>query len=314
MANSAGKIKMQFLHNHEDFKYFVQEVSRRIGLETFIIEKDYWVTYILKKLAKSEFSDEIVFKGGTCLSKAYNLIERFSEDVDLLMLERENTQSKTQKEKRLIAIREFVNSLDNLSYTTGNRSQLYAAFKYEFPSLTQAIGVVTKEILIEPGYRGGIMPKVERKFITSFVENALHNKLDSYDIEPFEINVLALERIFMEKLFALKEIYEKDNGKTLATKTRHYYDIYKLLETEEIQALLKNQNEINSIIDDINLIGKEHFALESVTWEELKNHISIKSDAALTEILQKGYLNDKALYKIQPNFKEIIEKINELVD
>lgn len=305
---------MQFLHNHEDFRFFIQEVSKQIGLETFIVEKDYWVSFILKNLTKSEFADEIVFKGGTCLSKAYNLIERFSEDVDLLILETEKTQSKTQKEKRLIAIREFVNSLDNLSYTTGNRSQLYAAFKYEFPSLTPAIGAVAKEILIEPGYRGGIMPKVEKRFITSFVENALHNKLDNYDIEPFKINVLALERIFMEKLFALKEIYEKDNGKTLVTKTRHYYDIYKLLETEEIQALLKNQNEINSIIEDINLIGKKHFSLEPVTWDKLKNNISIKPDAALTEILQKGYLNDKALYKIQPNFKEIIEKINELVD
>jgi len=126
--------------------------------------------------------------------------------------------------------------------------------------------------------------------------------------------VLALERIFMGKLFALKEIYEKDNGKTLVAKTRHYYDIYKLLETEEIQALLKNPNEINSIIEDINLIGKEHFALLPVIWVELKNHISIKPDAALTEMLQKGYLNDKALYKIQPKFKEIIKKINELVD
>lgn len=305
---------MQFLHNHEDFSFFIQEVSKQVGLETFIVEKDYWVSFILKNLMKSEFADEIVFKGGTCLSKAYNLIERFSEDVDLLMLETENTQSKTQKEKRLIAIREFVNSLDNLSYTTGNRSQLYAAFKYEFPSLTPAIGVVTKEILIEPGYRGGVMPKVEKRFITSFVENALHGKLDNYDIEPFKINVLALERIFMEKLFALKEIYEKDNGKTLVTKTRHYYDIYKLLETEEIQALLKNQNKINSIIKDINLIGKEHFSLGPVIWDELKNHTSIKPDAALIEILQKGYLNDKALYKMQPKFKEIIEKINELVD
>jgi len=124
---------MQFLHNHEDFRFFIQEVSKQVGLETFIVEKDYWVSFILKNLTKSEFAEEIVFKGGTCLSKAYNLIERFSEDVDLLMLETENTQSKTQKEKRLIAIREFVNSLDNLSYTTGNRSQLYAAFKYEFP-------------------------------------------------------------------------------------------------------------------------------------------------------------------------------------
>ena len=307
------KDKMQFLHNHEDFKYFIKEVSMQVRLETFIVEKDYWVTFILKNLAESEFADEIVFKGGTCLSKAYSLIERFSEDVDLLMFETENTQSKTKKEKRLIAIRMFVDSLENLKYTNGNRSQLYAAFKYEFPSITPAINVVTKEILIEPGYRGGTIPKIEKKFITSFVENALSNKLDGYDTEPFEINVLSLERIFMEKLFALKEIYEKDNGKTLVSKTRHYYDIYKLLATREIQSLLKNKNEIDSIIDDINSIGKEYFLLKSVTWDELKNHISIKPDEALFKKLQKGYSNDGKLYKEQPNFSEIIETINKLV-
>ncbi len=52
MANSTGKIKMQFLHNHEDFRFFIQEVSKQVGLETFIVEKDYWVTFILKKNSK----------------------------------------------------------------------------------------------------------------------------------------------------------------------------------------------------------------------------------------------------------------------
>lgn len=306
---------MKYLHEYEDFKYLIQDVAKQIGLSDFIAEKDYWVTFILKKLAQSEFAGEIVFKGGTCLLKAYNLIERFSEDVDLLILETDSTKSKTQKEKRLVELREFVSGLDNLNYITGNRAPLYAAFQYEFPSITPAAtGVVKKEILLEPGYRGGVAPKIETKAITSFVENAVMDKLSDYDSTPFEINVLSLERIFVEKLFALKDIYDKDNGKLLTSKTRHYYDIYELLETDEIHALLKNKYELNSIVDDINSIGKEYFNLEPITWTELTNHISINPDETLFTELNKGYLEDKGLYKIQPEFKEIIAKLSKIVD
>ena len=144
---------MKYLHEHEDFKYFIIEAAKQVNLSEFIVEKDYLVTYLLKNLVKSEFSNEFVFKGGTCLSKAYNLIERFSEDIDLLILETDKTQSKTQKEKRLVALREYIDSLNDLFYTTGNRSALYAAFRFSFPTISTTItDSVGKEILLEPGY------------------------------------------------------------------------------------------------------------------------------------------------------------------
>ena len=196
---------MRYLHEHEDFKYFIIETAKQVNLSEFIVEKDYWVTYLLKNLVKSEFASEFVFKGGTCLSKAYNLIERFSEDIDLLMLETNKTQSKTQKEKRLIALREYINGLDNLSYTTGNRSTLYAAFKFTFPTIsTNITDSVGKSILLEPGYRGGIVPEIQKKTITSYIEKIIDGKLDDYDTKPFEINVLSTERIFVEKKFMTK--------------------------------------------------------------------------------------------------------------
>ena len=161
---------MKYLHNHEDFKYFIIETAHQVNLSEFIVEKDYWVTYLLKNLVKSEFANEFVFKGGTCLSKAYNLIERFSEDIDLLMLETEKTQSKTQKEKRLVALREYIDSLEGLNCdkTNSKRAQLYAAFKFIFPTVsTNITDSVGKEILLEPGFRGGTVPEIEKKTITS---------------------------------------------------------------------------------------------------------------------------------------------------
>lgn len=305
---------MKYLHEHEDFKYFINETARLVNLSEFIVEKDYWVTYLLKNLVRSEFSNEFVFKGGTCLSKAYNLIERFSEDIDLLMLETEKTQSKTQKEKRLIALREYINGLDDLSYTTGNRSPLYAAFRFSFPTQSTVItDSVGKEILLEPGYRGGTVPEIQKKTITSYIEKLVDGKLEDYDTKPFEINVLSAERIFVEKVFAIKEIYDKDNGETLQKKTRHYYDIYRLLQTNEVQALLNDKTKLESIITDINEISNKYYNLAPVTWEELISHIALKPDDLLFNKLKQGYKNDKDLYYNQIEFEEIISTMNRLL-
>ena len=304
---------MKYLHEHEDFKYFIIETAKQVNLSEFIVEKDYWVTYLLKNIVKSEFASEFVFKGGTCLSKAYNLIERFSEDIDLLMLETNKTQSKTQKEKRLIALREYINGLDNLSYTTGNRSILYAAFKFTFPTIsTNITDSVGKSILLEPGYRGGIVPEIQKKAITSYIEKIIDGKLDDYDTKPFEINVLSTERIFVEKIFAIKEIYDKDSGETLQKKTRHYYDIYKLLQTKEVQALLYDKTKLESIVADINEISYKYYDLEPVAWDDLINHIALKPDGELFNNLKHGYKNDKSLYYNQIEFEEIISALKNL--
>ncbi len=306
---------MKYLHEHEDFKYFIIEAAKQVNLSEFIAEKDYWVTYLLKNLVKSEFANEFVFKGGTCLSKAYNLIERFSEDIDLLMIETDKTQSKTQKEKRLVALREYIDSLECLNCDKANskRAQLYAAFKFIFPTVsTNITDSVGKEILLEPGYRGGTVPEIQKKPITSYVEKLVDGKLEGYDTKSFEINVLSAERIFVEKVFALKEIYDKDNGETLQKKTRHYYDIYKLLQTNEVQALLNDKTKLETIVADINEISHKYYDLEPVVWDDLINHITLKPDGELFNNLKQGYKNDKSLYYNQIEFKEIISALKNL--
>lgn len=298
---------MKYLHQHEDFKFFINETAKQINLSEFIVEKDYWVTYLLKNLVKSEFKNEFVFKGGTCLSKAYNLISRFSEDIDILMLETENTKSKTQKGKRLIALREYIANLSEFTYVGGNRSELYAAIKFAFPTYSSSIiSSASKEILLEPGYRGGIVPDIKKKFISSYVEKMAYGKIENFDVEPFEINVLSIERIFMEKVFAIKEIYDKDAGETLQKKTRHYYDIYKLAQTNEVKALLNDKKRIDDIVSDINDISSKYYNLAPVTWEELTSHIALRPDDKLFNKLKQGYINDKDLYNEFIEFDKFI--------
>ena len=73
-------------HKKKDFLDAVTGASEKLGIREVYIEKDYWVTFILKNLSRSEYVDNVIFKGGTSLSKAYHVIDRFSEDVDLALL------------------------------------------------------------------------------------------------------------------------------------------------------------------------------------------------------------------------------------
>jgi predicted nucleotidyltransferase component of viral defense system len=74
---------------HHDIKLFsdtLRAASRHLDIKLEFVEKDYWITLVLSRLSKSKYVAESVFKGGTSLSKGYNLIERFSEDVDIAII------------------------------------------------------------------------------------------------------------------------------------------------------------------------------------------------------------------------------------
>lgn len=79
-------MKLNFLQlPSEDRKLYIEEAAGRRGLSPVILEKDFWVCWLLHVLFEATFSDAIVFKGGTSLSKVFGVIDRFSEDIDLLL-------------------------------------------------------------------------------------------------------------------------------------------------------------------------------------------------------------------------------------
>lgn len=78
--------RMNLHHDPEAFAEFSSAAAEEFGLPEVYVEKDYWVTFALQNLAESNLVDQVVFKGGTSLSKAYRLIDRFSEDIDLAVL------------------------------------------------------------------------------------------------------------------------------------------------------------------------------------------------------------------------------------
>ncbi len=72
-----------FLHNHSEFKYLLQIIAEEMGIDPYLVEKDYWIMHVLYGL--KELGLELFLKGGTSLSKGYGIIERFSEDIDVFI-------------------------------------------------------------------------------------------------------------------------------------------------------------------------------------------------------------------------------------
>jgi predicted nucleotidyltransferase component of viral defense system len=88
------------LHEDNDlFRQAVESTSGQMQILPILVEKDYWVTYALRTLFADSIGSDIVFKGGTALSKCYKMINRFSEDIDLVVLRREGEKDNRLKKK-----------------------------------------------------------------------------------------------------------------------------------------------------------------------------------------------------------------------
>ena len=95
---NTSKTTPMTLHAHEqDFRNLITITATALGMRQSLVEKDYWVTWVLRNLADSAVAEQVVFKGGTSLSKGYGLIERFSEDVDLAVILQEQRRDDALK-------------------------------------------------------------------------------------------------------------------------------------------------------------------------------------------------------------------------
>lgn len=187
--------------------------------------------------------------------------------------------------------------------------KLNAKLYYNYPKSTQEehSESINQNIILEPGYRGGNWPVLE-KSINSLVAEVIINKTGNYiaeDLKPFNIKVLALERIFLEKLVAVYSYFKTNQ---LSKKTRHYYDLYMLMNKDEIKELIVNKDLLNDILLDIAAISKEYFSTdEELTIAKIKTCDAFNAEYIGLDDLISGYLDDKDLYYDKmPDLKVIL--------
>ena len=220
-----------------EWKEIIETVARELGRSEQMVEKDTIQSMFLYELAKSELP--FVFKGGTSLSKAYNLIDRFSEDIDLSM-NRRPTQSERVKSKELI-----IDITENLGLLLSNLEDIksrydYNKYVFKYDSL---FSLIPLEIIIETSYYQSVYP-VDKHVVGSFVGRFCLDRNIVLPV-PFEaaevmMNVQSVERTFVDKVFAVCD-YKIQNMQD--RDSRHLYDICKLLREVELN------EELDKLID-----------------------------------------------------------------
>jgi hypothetical protein len=204
------------------------------GLTEQFIEKDYYITEALRIIA-GLYPDRVVFKGGTSLSKGWNLINRFSEDIDLFFNPDVSVakwgQSKIDKALKIIETK--VGEHPNLQFSrVGSSKGISRDSKYTYNQEFVSVGSISNNILLEMGTRSGDFP-TELVHLSSFLADFLRKidkTLDTEDESPFPMMLLHFRRTFVEKLFAIHnniEVYQR-NKVPFDRYTRHYYDLYQL--------------------------------------------------------------------------------------
>ena len=216
------------LHNNKElFEQIVLNAAAFLKIEPAIIEKDYYVTLFLKEMVK--IRPDIVFKGGTSLSKCYGVIKRFSEDIDL-NLAGETKPTEGQRRKLKNDIETVVN---RLNFRIINAEDIFSKRDFnryiiKYP-VTLAASYLKSQIIVETAVFFRTYPDVTldaTNYIYDYLKETGHLELAAeYTLEPFKIIAQSAERTMIDKLYALGDYYLSGE---ITEHSRHIYDIYKL--------------------------------------------------------------------------------------
>jgi hypothetical protein len=236
-----------------EWKEIIETVARELGRTELMVEKDTIQSMFLLELSKVELP--FVFKGGTSLSKAYNLIDRFSEDIDLSM-DRKPTESERKRSKEII-----VSIAETLGMTLANSDKIksrhdYNMYVFNYDSL---FADVPMEIIIETSYYQTVYP-VEKHEISSFVgrfckERGIELPI-LFEASTVVMNVQSIKRTFIDKIFAvcdyrIQDMQDRDS--------RHLYDICKVLGQVELDEEL---DALVDIVRDDRMFSKNNLSAQ----------------------------------------------------
>lgn len=218
-----------YLHrDRETFKDMVGQAADSSSRTPAVVEKDYYVTLILKLL--SEQLAECVFKGGTSLSKGFHVIDRFSEDIDITF--KEHIGEGRRKKLKNVVLREISEELDmpiaNWEETQSDRDYNAYLFSYEsvFGLQDDRLPQYVKLETALGSYSFPTQTVEIRNYIGDYLEGRGRTDLaERFSLGRFSMNLQSLERTYIDKVFALCDYYLQGKSKRYS---RHLYDIFKL--------------------------------------------------------------------------------------
>ncbi len=268
MNNEA--LKIWHTLKETDKREVFNEVSAQINLPPSAVEKDWWVVRALELVFESTIAPHTVFKGGTSLSKAWNVIDRFSEDIDLALDRRFLGIDKEDKDMNGSQVsklrRKSLKFISEIYFPEIEKRFIDAGFNnleieleeierpdvdplniiVSYPSVTDKIDYILPRVKIEIGSRSLIEPQTNRSFKSLVGEQFAGRTFADIDIT---VPTVMPERTFLEKVFLLHEIFQLKVGKKrIERQSRHFYDLEKLMDTSYAESALKNKVLYNTIV------------------------------------------------------------------
>lgn len=265
------------LHESQDiFLELIEKASSHYRIRAAYIEKDYWVTKALKRLAESEFADRLIFKGGTSLAKAHRLVRRFSEDIDLAAKRYDDAGNKHSGNQIKMLLRAAEKSMVvDLECQRNHRLESkHGTFRrtvHRYPSILDDVdqGPI-QDILLEINAFTDPSPS-EHLSISTLIGDMLvtehrQDVVREYGLTPFEVDVLCVERTLCEKVMGLiRASYRVDSGRGLENRIRHIYDICMILRDERYRSFIAS-HEFNETMVLVQETDQSQFKKKSDLW------------------------------------------------
>ena len=327
---------MKFIDIPEDSqRQAINTVALKTGLPPSSIEKNWWVTQVLKALHTLPYAEHIAFKGGTSLCKCWNLIARFSEDIDIA-LNREflgfsGELSKTQiSDKLRRAACSFVrenmqHDVRNALLELGIRADAFSVdvvitpitttdpevITITYHSLYEVSPYIKNTVKIEISGRSMVEP-IKKKAINAAIDAHFSNT--PFAEQPFEVNAVIPERTFLEKVFLLHEEFKKDVVR-VERMSRHIYDLAMMMDSEKqiAERAIHNEALYRAVLEH----RRKFIGLKGFNYDELyPDTLCIVPNEDIARLWQDDYkfMCEHMIYGQAPSFEELMNKLRILND
>ncbi len=292
------------LHLDKDaFRVLIESVHERTGYRSDVLEKDYYVVLILKELAEKQAAGlPAYFKGGTALYKALKTTNRFSEDIDLSVDTR--GISRSQSDKRLEqATKKYASLMRDPASGKTNRSEVIATYIYEPITVYDANDALQRfgKVKIE-ATSFTISEPIERLEVSAMLYSLASEREKrilekEYDVRPFSVLTISMERVFIDKLFAAEAYVRRAAEPHRAFEAaKHIYDLAVIGEHEKIESLLSDKDQMKRLLDI--RITEEKNRLDGIAGV-MPSEFSFFSEAAKSIAIRKAYSTMQSQYVLR---------------
>ena len=319
--------------NNEQKLSVLNQVNAKNGQDLQTIEKDWWVTQVLRVLFSQPYAEHLSFKGGTSLSKAWNIIERFSEDIDIAIsreylgfageLSRTQVSDKLRRaacsfvrEKMQYDVREgliamgiapdiFGVHVNITPVSTTDPEVIYVDYQSALPNSEY----IAHTVKVEVGGRSMFEP-LQSVMLSSIIDETFPNA--AFVEPPFAVSVVRPERTFLEKVMLLHEEFAKPMAEVRTERmSRHLYDLERMLHTDIAERALNDEKLYRAVVEHrrkfVNLKGFDYDTL-------YPQSLSLEIPADVLPLWRKDYENMRGsmIYGKSVSFDELLTEIRQL--